>query len=100
MGVVLLAGVALDERGVVSKHAVAAAMGGWAALAVANVAALRQVMTTELRSSPLATSSEWWRLPLWVTVVLMVSGFVAWAFAGPLGHRAPARPRGSASVSP
>jgi hypothetical protein len=82
MGVMLLAGMALEERRQSDGGPVRAMwLIGAGALALANALGIVHVLVREQRTSPLRGSAAWISAPAWMILVVVVAAFVAWAGA-------------------
>lgn len=92
MGVLLLAGLALDRGRVVPGVTWSGAAVGAAALAmgVATVIGQVHVLRTELIQSPLAHDPAWLRPSATLVVLLTLGGFALIALAGQVGRTPPA----------
>ena len=91
MGVLLIAGLALDRSRVVPGAAWSRAAVGAAALAVGGATAIGQlrVLSNELAHSPLAHDPAWLRPPALLVVLLTLGGFALIAIAVQVGRPHP-----------
>lgn len=79
MGLVLVAGRALDATGSpLGVRRLAVALGG-VGIGLANVVSVLHVQGREIRTGPLAHSPELLRAPAWTLTALVVCAFAAWA---------------------
>lgn len=78
LGLVLLAGLSLDQQPSRRRSSAALATAAIAGMAVAHAASVLHVLHGELRDSPLVGSSAWVHVPPGAVVVLVGAGFAAW----------------------
>jgi len=90
VGVILLAGVVLDEDARFSQK-VAVPLAAITFLA-GHLVSVMNVLLEEREDSPLAGTGAWMMPPAWVVVLLTVAGATAWLFAVWAKQTAPASP--------
>lgn len=86
-GVMLLAGLALEECRFRHRLAKPALLAGWLCLVVAHAVGVTHVLVGERLNSPLAGDPTWLMPQAWILVLLTVLGLLAWAAAVGWFHR-------------
>lgn len=81
IGIPVVAALALTQRPVRHRLVFPVLLGGWLAIASAQVVGVAQVLVQESQSSPLAGTDEWHIPPLWLIVSFTITGMLAWALA-------------------
>jgi hypothetical protein len=80
MGVLLLAGAALDRRPPSHRWTGPALLAGWLLWAVAHVMSVTDLALDE-RRGVLGGDERWWTLPPWALAVVALAGVACWAAA-------------------
>ena len=87
IGVILLAGAALDRKPPRHRLTGPLVTVAWVCLILGQAASVLGVLANELSTSPLRDSSEWVRLPAWVLALLVIAGCACYAASTHLTHR-------------
>lgn len=79
VGVILLAGLALEEADIRHRLIGPVLLAGWAALVVAQSVGVANVLVQERLHSPLSGDSSWMMPQPWMVVALVILGAACWS---------------------